>query len=116
MILSQWGELGHSLRRMSLREREVMVLGVKDPPPAQEVEEARVPSLGREDPLEEGMATHSSILPGESHGQRSLAGYGPQGCKESDTTKATYHAVAYSLQGGQSRDWPKGEWGYPEGR
>ena len=32
MILSQWGELGHSLRRMSLREREVMVLGVKDPP------------------------------------------------------------------------------------
>ena len=31
--------------------------------------------LGWEDPLEEGMATHSSILPGESHGQRSLAGY-----------------------------------------
>ena len=27
---------------------------------------------GLEDPLEEGMATHSSILPGESHGQRSL--------------------------------------------
>ena len=28
----------------------------------QETQEARVPSLGREDPLEEGMATHSSIL------------------------------------------------------
>ena len=27
-----------------------------------------------EDPPEEGMATHSSILPGESHGQRSLSG------------------------------------------
>ena len=27
-----------------------------------------------EDPLEEGMATHSSRLPGESHGQRSQAG------------------------------------------
>ena len=26
-------------------------------------------SLGREDPLEEGMVTHSSILPGESHKQ-----------------------------------------------
>ena len=26
------------------------------------VQETRVPSLGREDPLEEGMATHSSIL------------------------------------------------------
>ena len=25
------------------------------------------------------------FLPGESHGQRSLAGYGPWGCKESDT-------------------------------
>ena len=31
--------------------------------------------LGWEDPLEEGMATHSSILPGEFHGQRSLADY-----------------------------------------
>ena len=29
------------------------------------------------------------FLPGESHGQRSLAGYSPQGCKESDTTEAT---------------------------
>ena len=28
-------------------------------------------------PLEKGMATHSSILAGESHGQRSLVGYGP---------------------------------------
>ena len=44
---------------------------------------------GLEDPLEEGMATHSSILPGESHGQRSLTGYSPQGCKESDTFEVT---------------------------
>ena len=29
------------------------------------------------------------FLPGESHGQRSLAGYGPQGCKALDTTEAT---------------------------
>ena len=34
-------------------------------------------SLGQEDPLEEGMATHSILLPGESHAQRSLAGPGP---------------------------------------
>ena len=27
--------------------------------------------------------------PGESHGQRSLAGYGPKGHKESDTTEVT---------------------------
>ena len=32
------------------------------------------------------------FLPGESHGQRSLAGYGPWGCKESDTTEVTYHS------------------------
>ena len=30
------------------------------------MQETQVRSLGREDPLEEGMATHSSILPGES--------------------------------------------------
>ena len=27
------------------------------------------------------------FLPGESHAQRSLAGYSPWGCEESDTTK-----------------------------
>ena len=32
------------------------------------------------------------FLPGKSHGQRSLSGYGPSGCKESDTTEATEHA------------------------
>ena len=47
--------------------------------------ETRVQSLGQEDPLEEGMATHFSI--GESHGQRSLVGYSPRGRKESDTTE-----------------------------
>ena len=49
----------------------------------------RVQSLGREDPAEEGAATHSSFLSGESHGQRSLAGYSPWDCKESDMTEAT---------------------------
>ena len=41
----------------------------------QETQETQVRSLGQEDPLEEGTATHSSILE-ESHRQRSLAGYG----------------------------------------
>ena len=31
------------------------------------------------------MATHCPVLPGESHGQRGLAGCGPWGCTESDT-------------------------------
>ena len=32
------------------------------------------------------------FLPGEFHGQRSLAGYGPQGYKESDKTEAIQQA------------------------
>ena len=40
--------------------------------------ETWVQSLGREDPLEKGMTTHSSILAWRiPHGQRSLADYGP---------------------------------------
>ena len=39
------------------------------------MQETHVQSLGQEDALEEEMATHSSILPGEYHGQRSQAGY-----------------------------------------
>ena len=33
------------------------------------------------------MTTHSGILPGKSHGQGSLAGYSPQGHKESGVTE-----------------------------
>ena len=51
------------------------------------VQEAQVRSLGWEDPLEEGMAIHSSILAGELHGQRSLENYSPWGPKKSDTTE-----------------------------
>ena len=31
----------------------------------------------------------AALLPGESHGQRSLAGYSPRGLRESDTTEVT---------------------------
>ena len=57
---------------------------VKNPPAMQETW-VRSPSW--EDPLEEGMATHSSILAGEFHGQRSLAGYSHFGRKDSDMIK-----------------------------
>ena len=49
------------------------------------MQETWVWSLGGEDPLEKGMATQPSILPWEFHGQKSLVGYRPWGCKESDT-------------------------------
>ena len=57
--------------------------------PASVEEETQVQSLGQEDPLEEGMATHFSILAGESHAQRSLTGYSLWGHKELDTTEVT---------------------------
>ena len=37
---------------------------IKNPSAMQEMQEMRVQSLGGEDPLEEGMATHSSIFAG----------------------------------------------------
>ena len=39
-----------------------MAQWVKNPPAMEEMQEIWVHSLGQEDPLEEGMATHSSIL------------------------------------------------------
>ena len=45
------------------------------------MQETRVQCLAQEDLLEEETATHSSILAGKSHVQRSLAGYSPWGRK-----------------------------------
>ena len=74
-------------------------------------QETQVRTLGQDDGLEKEMATHSSVaawrvpwteepmawrrkwqptpvlLPGESHGQKSLAGCSPRGCKEADMTE-----------------------------
>ena len=51
------------------------------------MQEAWVPSLGGEDPLVEGLATHSSILAWRlPNGQRSLVGCSPWG-QESDMTE-----------------------------
>ena len=47
----------------------------------------QVQFLDQEDPLEEGVATHSSILAWRILGQRTLAGYSPWGHKELDTTE-----------------------------
>ena len=48
------------------------------------------------------MATHSSVLPGKSHGQRSLVGYSPWGCKESDMPEhACMHKSLYGECGNQ---------------
>ena len=50
--------------------------------------ETQVRTLGQEDPLEKGMAIHSSILTWRIPwaGIQSMAGYNPWGCKEWDMT------------------------------
>ena len=53
----------------------------------QETQETQVRFLGWEDPLEEDMATLSSIVAWRIHGQRSLEGCSPCSHKESDTTE-----------------------------
>ena len=57
------------------------------------MQETQVWSLGWEDPLEKGMATHSSILAciPEFHGQSSLVGSSPWDLKESDMTEQLTH-------------------------
>ena len=68
--------------------------------------ETWVRSLGWEDPLEKGKATHSSIWPGEFHGL-----YSPWGCKESDMTeRATF---TFGKDGGktsQALQFSPGAW------
>ena len=63
----------------------------------QEVQAMRVPSLGGEIPWRREWLPTPALLPGESHEQKSLVGYGPRGHKKSDMTEATEHS--YMAQG-----------------
>ena len=56
--------------------------------------------LGQEDTLEKGMGTHTCILAGESHGQRSLVGYSPLGGKESSMSEVTEQTHMCMIQDG----------------
>ena len=49
--------------------------------------EDRGPIPGLENPLEEEVATHFSILAGKTQRQRSLVSYSPCGLTESDTSE-----------------------------
>ena len=55
----------------------------------QETQETRVQSLGREDPLEEGMAIYFSILAWEILWTEEPGRLQSVRCKELDTTEAT---------------------------
>ena len=63
-----------------------MTQQVKNPPATQAMQETWVRFLSQEDPLEEEVATHSSILPWK----KSPAGYNPKSRKESDPTEPAH--------------------------
>ena len=62
-----------------------------NPPAMQEMQDTRVQSLGWEDPLEKGMATHSSILAWRILWTEEPGGLQSVAHKESDTTEGTEH-------------------------
>ena len=79
-----------------------------------------IPGLGRFPWRREGLPT-PVFLPGESHGQRSLAGYRLCSCKESDTTEqlsTAQHKHSMDFPGGasggesacQCRNWRFNPW------
>ena len=76
----------------------------------QKMKETQVQTLSQEDPLEEGMATHSSIPALRTQGQRGLVGYGPWDHKELDflSNLAFMHADVFiedmNLHQGLSND------------
>ena len=70
----------------------------------QEVYEMRVQSLGQENPWRRAWQPTPIFLPGESHGQRSLAGYSPQCLKELDMTHVTTHTMLIILNNNNNND------------
>ena len=57
-----------------------------------------VRSLGREDPLEEGVATRSSVLAWRVPWTREPGGLQSMGCKELDTTERPSMQHAWTLK------------------
>ena len=99
-------------KRAGKREKITCVKGfpggsaAKNLPAVQEPQETRVPSLGWEDPLEEGVQPAPVFLPAGSHGQRSLGGCRPEGHKELDTAAVSWHVCTicrglYALASGE---------------
>ena len=70
----------------------------------------QVRSLGQEDPQRRAWQPTPVFLLGECHGQRSLAGYSPWGCKESDFTDqlSVSLRLAYRLSIKNNGDFPGG--------
>ena len=61
------------------------------------VQETPVQSLDEEDPWRRKWQPTLVFLPGKFHEQRSLAGYSPQACKESDLTERLTHTYISNI-------------------
>ena len=65
---------------------------VKNSPVIQETRRLGLDPWMGKNPWRRNWQTTPVVLPRKSHGQRSLVGYSPWSCKESDTTETTWHA------------------------
>ena len=85
-----WQATVHGVAKSQTRLSDAasqVVLVVKNQTAMQETFERGVLSLGQDNPLEKGMATHSSILAWRIPRTESLVGYNSWGRKELDTTE-----------------------------
>ena len=60
--------------------------------PANARDVGSIPGMGRSPRKGNESLLHPVFLPGKSHGQRTLVGYSPWGCKELDMSGVTEHA------------------------
>ena len=61
------------------------------------MQETRVRFLGWEDPLDRKWQSTPVLLPGKSHGQRSLVGYSPWAHKKWDTTERFHFLLSQTM-------------------
>ena len=74
---------------------------VKNPPVKQEIFNTCIGKI----PWRRAWQPTPALLPGESQGLRSLAGFSPQSCKESDMTEVTEHAPTLPLNCNRITQW-----------
>ena len=91
-----WREKGNRIKRNEDTLRDFCRLpqwlrGERIHLPMQETQERQVHPWVGKIPWRRAWQPTPGFLLGKSHGQRSLAGYGPWGCKESDLTESAEH-------------------------
>ena len=98
---------GHLIRRSDSLEKSSLVAQMVKHLPT--MWETWVRPLGQEDPLEKKMQLTPVLLPGKSHGQRSVIGYSLCSRKESDTTEQLHFLSFFFFDAG--KDWRQEEKG-----